>query len=268
LDTTAALPESPIFCPNVDFLTIRSSKNCSNLTYSILCDMRNLTMMLLEQEAAPGEAHTAAHDDTHIALDYCAMVNAVKERVIALPSAHVPGLPISNDWIYEACRITALIYTAAILWRVPFSTAAGPSHTTMLCEPAQTGTPPRLVQALYETLERSDVSEVWNDMAGVLYWISTVGAAAARPPAAITDKAPHLQTPEEAYVVWTQRCLTMYSVRTMIVLIFQHPTAVIHSQKTLLKVQRLIGGPASMYHPSQQLVHVPTNLSAISGYRP
>jgi hypothetical protein len=243
IDLKVSLPESPVFCPHNEYLTICNSRRCSSATYSLLCDMRNLTVLLLEESTRLNRSPGVKLEGAKEPVDYGDIVTGIQQRLFLLPSAHTPGLAISGDWVYEACRIASLIYTAAIVERVPFSTAAG-SPVSTLGDPAHPNTPPRLVESLYETLERCDMFDVWDDMAGVLYWTSSVGAAAARTPP--TGILPHAQTQQVAYRIWVQRCLTMYSVRTMIVVIFQHPSAIIQSQKTLLRVQRLLDSKARM----------------------
>jgi hypothetical protein len=181
-------------------------------------------------------------------VDYVVKLSQIRKRLTFLPSASTPGLPTSNDWIFEACRITSLIYAASIILRLPFSVTADPSRNPLVSEPETLNNPiggahllaTRLSEALYEVLERTDLANLWSDMSGVLYWVCAVGAAAARAPAAI-NISQQAQFRSDAYTVWVRRCLTMHSMRTMMVLIFEHPIPVLQAQKRLLKVQELIG---------------------------
>ena len=184
--------------------------------------------------------------------EYEAKLYAIRMRVVSLPSAQTPGELTSGDWVYEACRIAALIYTTAIAMGVPFSVAADPSWIESLGKPACLndsncgGNPYKghLTEALYETLQRANTSDVWKNMSGVLYCVSAVGAAAARMPSTL-DMAQYIKLGHEAYSVWVRRCLIMTATRTMIVLVFEHPLAITTAQKTLLRVQELIGSYAS-----------------------
>ncbi|KAF3053680.1 hypothetical protein E8E11_011035 [Didymella keratinophila] len=109
---------------------------------------------------------------------YEATVCAIRTRLAHLPSAHTPDISVSRDWVYEACRIAATIYTTAIAMGVPFSVAADPSYTDLL----ESSTPfddwnsnahfikPHLAETLYETLKRTDTNSLWKNMSGVLYW--------------------------------------------------------------------------------------------------
>jgi hypothetical protein len=187
----------------------------------------------------------SANDFGTPAMDYDSKTLAIRDRLASLPAAHILDLPTTHDWVYETCRIASLIYTTAIIQNVPFSVAAdsfqdpailGSHPSTMLGGyPAA----PRLTEALYEALIRTDVASIWNNMSGVLYWVCAVGAAAART-ATTVNMSQMSRYREEAYAVWVRRCLIMTSTRTVIVLIFQHPMPLLMAQKRLLKVQDLI----------------------------
>lgn len=218
--------------------------------------MRELTNMFVAHNTALNTIYDIDTADTkHQSFpldDYKVRVNEIRSRLVSQPSAHTPGLLISKDWIYETCRIAALIYTNAIAMGVPFSMAADPNSIESVEAPTPFAGRNRnapshtthLTEALYETLQRTDINNVWKDMPGVLYWVSAVGAAAARIPS--TMNMAQQDKPEyKAYSVWVRRCLIMTATRTMIVLVFEHPTAIISAQKTLLKVQELIGSHAS-----------------------
>jgi hypothetical protein len=58
----------------------------------------------------------------------------------------------------------AIFYAQAIIEQEPFSKTA-----TMA-----------LIDKLYEALKNTYLANVWKDMAGVLYWVCAVGAAATR----------------------------------------------------------------------------------------
>ncbi|KAF2129053.1 hypothetical protein P153DRAFT_30916 [Dothidotthia symphoricarpi CBS 119687] len=246
------IPESPLFCQKNDFTTINRAMHCSALTYSLLCDMRNLTDLFISHNTKLNTTRIADPETSKrldsASFDYNMKVTGILERVALLPSADTPGLPTFNDWIYESCRITALIYTAAIVMCVPFSVAADPARNVVLSSSViQTDSKARgyvlanrLTETLYEVLTRTDTANLWNNMSGVFYWVSAVGAAAARTPTAI-DMTQQPELRGEAYAMWVRRCLIMFSTRTVIVVVFKHPIPLIMAQKRLLKVQELIG---------------------------
>jgi hypothetical protein len=178
---------------------------------------------------------------------YDAKIADIRERLAALPSAHTPGLAATKDWVYESCRIASIIYTSAIIMRVPFSVAAEPGRSIIPVEAEPTWHPNsqsssvRLTDALYYALERSNMQDIWGDMSGVLYWVSLVGAAAARTPASIRLYAENGSSREERFATWVRRCFIMFATRAMIILIFQHPLPIILAQRKMLRVQELVG---------------------------
>jgi hypothetical protein len=251
-----ALPESPLYCPRDTFVTIPEDARCSTSTLDLLSDMKDLTNLFVAHNTKLNQVHDIdAVDIERLSPPdeaYEATICAIRTRLAHLPSAHTPGSSVSGDWVYEACRITATIYTTAIAMGVPFSVAADPNYTKLLESSTPSGTwesdehfiKPHLAETLHETLKRTDTSNLWKNMSGVLYWVGAVGAAAARISCTI-DMAQQDRFAPEAYSVWVRRCLIMTATRTMIVLVFEHPTAIIAAQRTLLKVQELIGSHAS-----------------------
>jgi hypothetical protein len=257
---TEAIPESPLFCPRSDLSAIARDPHCAEMTYDLLCDMRDLTDLFLAYNKGLDAVYDLETSEDSVpqgilASEYDTKVAGIRARLAALPSACAPGTPVTNDWVYESCRIASIIYASAIIMRVPFSVAAEPGRSVILADAASFNSSPtsnhscvRLTDALYEVLERSNMETVWGDMSGVLYWISLVGAAAARVPASINMS-------QYARARWVQRCLIMFATRVMIILIFQHPLPVIMAQKTLLKVQELIGRDhSSPVHGLERLV--------------
>lgn len=251
------MPESPLFCPRKNYFSFIKDPSCSEYTYDLLCDMRDLTDIFIAHNTGLDtvldvESHTDASRLGPSLIDYKAKVAWIRAKVASLPSAYMPHLPVTNDWIYEACRIAAIIYTSAIVMRVPLSVAAEPSKNMILLDAASAEDPlhqgqvfsTRLTEALYEVMEKSNVGDIWNDMAGVFYWVSAVGAAAARTPVTInTYQRPSSRS--DAYATWVRRCLMMFATRAMIVLVFQHPLPILKAQKRLLQVQGLIGSGSS-----------------------
>lgn len=256
LSYDAALPESPLYCPRNRFLTIADDPKCSLSTLELLNDMRVLTNIFVEHQTRLNTIHDIdAIDVAQLGIPngrYEPTIKAILSRLAALPSAYTPGLSVSRDWVYEACRIAAQIYTTAITMGVSFSKAADPNFVDLFASSVSSATWNKtgqsakfhLTEALYETLQRATTSDLWKNMSGVLYWVSAVGAAAARR-SCTKDMSKLDRFRPEAYSVWVRRCLIMTATRTMIVLIFEHPSAIISAQRTLLKVQELIGSHAS-----------------------
>ncbi|KAF2464580.1 uncharacterized protein BDR25DRAFT_95732 [Lindgomyces ingoldianus] len=253
VEDSAAIPESPLFCPRSEFFTIARSQYCSETTFDLLCDMRDLTDLFVSYHGSLDTALDVESPSDRTCLvpsssEYDTKVSAICARLAALPSAYTPGIPITNDWVYETCRIASIIYASAILYHIPFSVASEPGRSPLLSNSVSLTNSTagghllttRLTDALYETLEKTNLGDVWGGMSGVLYWVTLVGAAAARTPVSVNmTQTPKSRT--EAYATWVRRCLIMFATRAMIVLVFEHPLPVIMAQRKMLKVQELTG---------------------------
>ncbi|KAF1952055.1 hypothetical protein CC80DRAFT_495657 [Byssothecium circinans] len=248
-DDSTPLPKSPLFCPGKMSSVIRDP-GCKQHTYELLCDMKELTDLFIAYHEGFSTVFDVEADNEaahhHITtLEYDIKVSALGSKLASLPSASTPGLPTTWDWVYEACRIAAIIYASAIIMRVQLSEAADPARNVILLNLAFASHPDiftkRLTQSLYEVIEYTNIGDIWNDMSGVFYWVTAVGAAAARTPVT-TNTYSRPVSQSEAYTTWIRRCLMMFATRAMIILVFQHPIPINLAQKRLLKVQELIGG--------------------------
>ncbi|KAF2016776.1 hypothetical protein BU24DRAFT_409847 [Aaosphaeria arxii CBS 175.79] len=253
LDQDTPMPESPLYCPRSELFTLAQDPRCSELTYGILCDMRDLTDLAiahyrgLESMLAATQTSRDRARMMEFASQYDAKVAEIQARLADLPSARQPDQSVSNDWVYESCRIAAIIYASAIISRVPFSQAADPGRAIVLSNANMAANGHlmhrRLTEALYEVVERSNMESIWGNMAGTLYWVTAVGAAAGRTRLTINIA----QTPSrtQAYAAWIRRCLIMFATRVMLLLIFEHPRSILLAQKRLVKIQEIIAGGAT-----------------------
>lgn len=250
-EETAAFPDSPLFCPRQEMYSTLQASACSEWTYELLCDMRDLTDLFIAHCSENTVHVSLAQADTarfaSLLPDYDSKVFEIRTKLASLPSAYTSGSPVTGDWVYESCRIAAIIYTSAIITRVPLSVAAEPRKNAIIQDTASTDHHrgvgnvfnTRLTEALYEVMERTNTGAIWDDMSGVYYWVAAVGAAAARSPITInTYQRPNSRS--EAYSTWVRRCTMMFATRAMIILIFQHPLPVLMAQRKLLKIQELI----------------------------
>ena len=213
--------------------------------------MRDLTDIFISNQTVSDITHDMSQVDGAYGdsdnVDYDVKVSKIRERLTKLTSAYIPGFSISNNWMYEACRIASLIYAASIIQRLPFSVTADPRYNTLVAELevssySDAGLRPYttcLSDALYAVLERTDIANAWGNMTGVLYWVSTVGAMAARSPTT-THRTQQPKLCDETRAVWVRRCLTIFSIRSATKIVFDHPKPLLIAQKKLLKVQELI----------------------------
>ncbi|KAL0263224.1 hypothetical protein SLS55_002202 [Diplodia seriata] len=132
--TATRLPESPIFCPRNDFYSIVPL--CSPNTLQILRDMRDMTTLFVHSEKVVRRA--SLRDEYPYPRQLSSQLWAFHNRMLDLPPNTDPstffdpavaagkgstGGGGAPDFVYEACRHAAILYSYAIAARVPLSTA-------------------------------------------------------------------------------------------------------------------------------------------------
>lgn len=240
--------ESPLFCPSGYMSGFHEDPQCHNLTYGLLCDMRELTNLFIAFHAAAAPHENEGQDEQCLPrAEYDKRTNDICMRLASLPSAQTVGTSVHNDWIYEACRIAALIYASSIMTRVSFSTTAEPEQNFILKIPSLAYNTQahdslrsrRLNETLYEALQRTNTGDLWGKMIGVFYWVTAVGAAASR--TKLTVNPTHRTLSHgEAYAMWIRRCFILHSIRAVILELFQNSLPTVLAQNTLLRVQALL----------------------------
>ncbi|KAK9336606.1 hypothetical protein V1521DRAFT_16085 [Lipomyces starkeyi] len=217
------IAESPLYFPGGKYTTIIWS--VSGHTLDILSDMRNLTEAFLkvtdeDHEVGSDPATKDGMGPKFTRTDFQIWAAKLYVRTLCRPSATVAGTAISNDWTYECIRLTAIIYTTALLHRIPFSIAS--TITTDVRNFAHS-----LLDAFLKT---DDVS--WSKLPGCLLWVCLVGSAAAR------VAAPKVQgcVADHSILNW----LMLMAGRTIVMAKSRHEGSVMGALLTMLGVQRYL----------------------------
>ena len=225
--------ESPIFCPRGKFVYIPRSRMCSEQTCDILSDMRDLTTIFFstaEVYGGPREAVLATESSPLV---------SICERTIAHPSASEPGMVVANDWVYESCRLAALVHCYMIYPCIP------------LLHPRTAVSYLQLVFDLQNALAKTDISICWGDMVGALYWCTLVGGAIIR------DVLEAFAVDGRKYVdscyrelEYCRKWLTVLAARLSVVLGFQNADAVTTTLRRFICIRDSGGLAAWSSHPS------------------
>ncbi|KAK4993930.1 hypothetical protein LTR50_000144 [Elasticomyces elasticus] len=252
--TVQATPESPIYCPDPLFSTVRLSKKCSEQCYELLCLLRDMTDAFLGANGAAvprpkAEAFVLASASTTWPADINeGKLKLLQSRIYAMPPASIARGTTAKERVYEAVRRASVIYAQALVCHVPFSEARTQSHTDS--QPPSTYISPSAVRSV---LESTDLSDCWGNMAGVLYWIALLTAAASngllRRMSSDTrhgrrDQAHVIETEMVEDLKETRKWLVAVAVRCTAVLIFEHRLAVLISLRRMVAVQEILrAGP-------------------------
>jgi hypothetical protein len=202
------IPESPLYCPRNEFLTVVRSNKCKAETFELLCDIREMIDLFISSTEQESSRASSAHESESPTETRgrsprrpANRIQSLYTKIMLLPSAEQPGHDLHNDWTYEACRIVACINATAIAKRVPFSVAATMAATSLAppstasanvsnaSSPAQPPSPthpthhPTLLHSLRAALNKSNLSSCWMEhhLTGVLLWVTLTGSAAATP---------------------------------------------------------------------------------------
>ncbi|KAF1979232.1 hypothetical protein BU23DRAFT_151034 [Bimuria novae-zelandiae CBS 107.79] len=168
IDSSMMLPESLLYCPREQMFSVMTDPACFAHTYELLCRVRDLTDLFLtySDKLTCGVEEEQEFDEYQLrslSADYDKKVAHFRTKLASIPSAYMAGLPSTNDWIYEACRITALIYTSAVMTCVPFSVAAHPEQNAIVHTVASNSeniSNRPLTDSLYEVLERTNTGDL------------------------------------------------------------------------------------------------------------
>jgi hypothetical protein len=218
-------PVSPLFAPNNDFSALYGS--CSSETIQILINMHDLTQTFTRRWSYHDYAQSSSalsSDDSHMQQIYTSL--------LLCPPTDIYGGP---DWVYESCRLAALIYCRSVVQGVPLSDSANVIHA-----PRDNVSYPgvALIRALHDTLLRTNKNGNWGEMYGVFMWICMVGGAAAWPPR--PQHTYGINDEDHATTAWIKKWFALFAVKSSWGGGFEQALAAIEAQRTMLQVQHLI----------------------------
>ncbi|KAF2186356.1 hypothetical protein K469DRAFT_573713 [Zopfia rhizophila CBS 207.26] len=228
-------PVSPLFCPHGDLSSIYGS--CSDGTYGILCDMHELTRTFIVRWSYVGDVFPP-RSSSELA-SYDAHMQQIYTRLLLRPSTDDEATP---DWVYESCRLTALIYCRSIVHGVPLAESGSVIHARSsgvdISDIAAHDTELTLLQALHNALDNTDKAGCWGDiMGGVFHWICLVGGSASWQsfPSAFGERD-EFQTSG----AWVKKNFALFAVKAALSPGFVHAAANVEAQRTMLQIQSLI----------------------------
>ena len=225
---TRAMPESPIYCRAIGFLTIHKAVSPESEIHSLLDAVRVLTNHFLKVECRPDETTTSLRD-----------------KIFAFsPCTDMDFKDMNERYTYESIRLTSRVFAHALVRRLPFSQAAkelcgrgrsASSAPRMLKPGSLDENTPTPIQIQY-ALMRTDTSFCWGQMAGVLFWVSLVASATANP-GPFTDEW-RVGVDEDA-----RKWAAAIAVRTCVVLSFEYGNLVLGTVKRMVDIETALANP-------------------------
>ena len=222
-----APPISPLFAPRGDVSPL--SRKCSEATYQIISEMHDLTRTFVARWNYTEDMYSRTSESQLASYD--AHMQQIYTRLLMRHSTEDHGTP---DWVYECCRLAALIYCRSIVQGVPFS------DSTNVLYGRSSGTDTShmtLISALRSALEHTERRDFWGDLRGVLFWVTLVGGAASWSSSGLSYGAGQGM---EALAAWEKKCFALWTVSSSLAHGFEHAGATVHAQRMMLQVQQLI----------------------------
>ncbi|KAL1607672.1 hypothetical protein SLS60_002607 [Paraconiothyrium brasiliense] len=259
---TATIPESPLYCPRSEFETIKRSSRCSSQALDMLKDIR-MRMDLFLHDTKQSRHNSLSLKNIHkkITTQYPPISELLRKknvltasdwryeaiRITAIVTAtaiaqrtplsealkHVANAENSDSldtFLSIATTHEDLTSPTALRQDSPLTAPANPfalptarsfSSLSLQSDPTTS-----LLKHLKTTLEHSNLSDCWADMAGVLLWVALTAGAASRK--------------NESKVL--KRWFKALAMRVSIVLCFEHPEAIHASMLRMGDLVVSVGG--------------------------
>jgi hypothetical protein len=214
---------SPLYAPGGDLSCIYGA--CSPTTLEILTDMRTLTQTYLARWGYVSDLDPAS--DAQV-MSYDVQLQKLYSRILQCPSSEDDIMP---DWIYESCRIAALMWCRSIIHGTPLADSA-----QIICarNTGHDATDMTLLTALHAAVMQTNTSSCWGDMRGVFLWVCLVGGAASWPSSQTVLFENEALSPVQA---WMRKCFALLSVKAAVSVPFDQTSSTIQALRTMLQVR-------------------------------
>jgi hypothetical protein len=217
---------SPLYAPHGDLSGIYHV--CSTTTLDLLSHMHTLTQTYLARSCYVSDLDPAS--DTHIvACD--TKLQDMYSRILHCPTSEND---INSDWIYESCRVAALIFCRSIIHGTSLSNSAKSVYPRSR---AHESTDTTLLEALHAAVMRTDISACWGDMRGTFLWVCLVGGAAAWPLSRMVSIEHESPTPAQA---WIRKFFAPYAIKAVVSVPFENAGSTIQALRTMLQVRHWV----------------------------
>ncbi|KAF2832365.1 hypothetical protein CC86DRAFT_442635 [Ophiobolus disseminans] len=211
--------DSPLYAPRGDLSSIYGF--CSAPTFEILSEMHQLTQTFLARWRFVSDLNPASNAQV---ASCDAQLQQLYARLLRRQSVENDLMP---DWIYETCRLTALIYCRSIVYGTSLADSAGTIHA----QSSRT----TLLSALHAAVMQTDTRRCWGDMRGVFLWVCLVGGAASWPSSRFSSN--DLEEDTSPAQAWARKCFALYALKTVVSVRFPQAGTIVQALRTMLQVR-------------------------------
>ncbi|KAI9728471.1 MAG: hypothetical protein M1828_003873 [Chrysothrix sp. TS-e1954] len=227
-------PESPLYWEDTDLHMFNLAENCTTQTLAILRDMRALSTQVLSTSTQchsddPGLSNVNKLRAWPSEAPYLTTSNIdpidIEQRCFSRHAVNAAEGLTDKDWVYEAIRLTSLIYSTALVNRCPFSIAHDIASTKLGVT--------SIARLLVRAVQMTDSARLWQDMSGCFFWVMITGAASAS--GHYGQFARQVQTPAD---IICRKMLSLNCIRCMQMLACEHSDMISTSCRNMLAVQK------------------------------
>lgn len=218
----ALFPESPIYCGN-GFETVTKILGRGSDSLRLLELLQKMTFMFQNE----GQSKAAALGYFH-------------RQVLSFKSKLRTSEPSRPGHIYEAIRLTARIYTDALVGNMEFSQASSFSTQRDDSGTEHFGSSAAFVEIVHHLMQ-TDLDRMWGGLSGILFFIVMVAGASAKK-AQVKELTEAADLVKERQEDEARRWLAAVAVRCSIVLGFEHGGSLLGTFKNMLCIQDKLSG--------------------------
>lgn len=217
---------SPFQPPHADMSSLYGL--CSPATIEILDDMHNLTHTYLAR--CSYATHLDSASDNQVA-SYEAQQQQIYARLLGRPQSDDA---IQPDWIYESCRIAALIYCRSIVHGISMSESARATHPW---GPSPDSPGMTLLCALHAAVARTDTHSCWNNMRGVFLWVCLVGGSASWPSSRRVSVSMEEGDSISSTQAWMKKFFALHTIKAAVSVPFDIAEGTMQALRTVLQLR-------------------------------
>jgi hypothetical protein len=238
------LPESPLYCRPSGFQTIKKCLSPSSSSFKLLETLRLLSVVFIRQSEMSLLSPLQAGQIEDYWQQGQPTVASLCRDIFAIPSADSRWheFKTSNDkYIFEALRLAAVLYAFALLNGVPFS-EAGAMLSSDASGQQQAG-PASWHIVVKSVLIRTNLSDAWGNMAGVLLWITLVAGAGTNLDSPSSTPREETVSPDGSRVgeeEEARKWLAAVAVRCSIVLSFEYGGAMLETLRRMVGIEQIL----------------------------
>jgi hypothetical protein len=224
------LPESPIYCRPSGYRTVSQVVEPGSKIYEALETVRQLTAAFTVEHGGHSNKPRGASQSPEGAALHTDVDDLINE-VFAMPAcADLDFETMKQRYMYEAIRLTSRIYAHALANRISFSEAA------QQIQPPLDGALPLHIE-IRNALIKTDMTDCWGHMAGVLFWLGVIAGAAANPAASPAGYISRRETGDEEDA---RKYLAATVVRCSILMGFEYGPAIMETMKRIIGIQTVL----------------------------